>query len=65
MRNEAFKAKQPARFLPEIAVGSRKHDRAIYGPVCSSNTKAHEGASVMHFMTIEHGVQHQAMFQVL
>ena len=29
----------------EIAVGSRKHDVAIYVPLCSPNAKAHVGAS--------------------
>jgi len=45
MWNEAFTAKRSTRLFPEIAVGSRKHDGAIYVPLCSPNAKAHEGAS--------------------
>jgi hypothetical protein len=45
MWNEAFKAKRSTRLFPEIAVGSMKHDGAIYVPLCSPNAKAIEGAS--------------------
>jgi hypothetical protein len=45
MWNEGFRAKQSTRLFPEITVGSRKHDEAIYMPLCSPNAKAYEGVS--------------------
>ena len=45
MWNEAYAAKQSTWLFPEIVVGSRKHDGAIYVPLWSPNAKTHEGAS--------------------
>jgi hypothetical protein len=45
MWNETLRTQQSTHLFPEIAVGFRKRDEALYVSLCIPNAKAHKGAS--------------------